>query len=225
MNDEALKVRELFEDCLAEERSLRIPDLSPVKKRIFDKIIFEPPLFVTNPDAEMVDGSHAPSREERILHHLDLGSKHRDLLELLRKANDNPTRWLVLAWWLNKEGICEPAAFLPFSTMPLAKKCLSHISAADIHYASLVDIWRPYFEALMRDWKAFGGNKSKLKDKGYDSQAIISIHAKSVVRSICEWLEIREHKPKYNSGTLQNAYSRCQPTPRKKRRETPPMKA
>jgi hypothetical protein len=214
MNDEALKVRELFEACLAEERSLRIQDLSPVKKRIFDEIIFESPLFVTNPSS--VDGSNAPSREERILQHLDLGSRYRDLVELLRKANDKPTRWLILARWVNQEGICEPAEFLPFSTMPLAKKCLSHISAADIHYVSLVDTWRPYFEALMRDWKAVGGNKPKLKDKGYDPQAIISIRGKSVIRSICEWLEIREQKPTYNSSSLQNVYSRCYGTPRKK---------
>jgi hypothetical protein len=221
MNDEALKVRELFEACLAEERSLRIRDWSPVKKRVFEKIIFESPLFDTNPDAEIVDGSHAPSREERILQHLDLGCRHRDLLGLLRKVNDNPTRWLVLAWWLNQEGICEPTEFLPFSTERLAKKFLSNISAADIHHASLVDIWRRYFEALMRDSKAVGGNTSKLKGKGYDPQAIISIHKKSIISGICDWLENREQKPNYDSRTLQNAYSRCVRNRRKKGRASP----
>jgi hypothetical protein len=220
MNDEALKVRELFEACLEEERSLCIRDCSPVKKRIFDKIIFESPLFVTNPYSEIGDGSHAPSKEERILQHLNLGSKYRDLVELLRKANDNTTRWLVLARWLKQEGICEPAEFLPFSTESLAKRCLSYISAADIHHASLVETWKRYFEALMRDWKVTGGNTSKLQDKGYDLQAIISTHEKSIIPSICDWLENREHKPNYNSRTLQNAYSRCQPTPRKKREKS-----
>src|SRR5262249_22322877 len=122
MNDEAIKVSELFNSCLAEEKSHVVRDWSPLKKGIFDKIIFESPLFLANAYSEIVDGSHAPSQEERILHHLHLGSRYRDLVELLRKANDNTTRWLILAQWLKQEGICEPAEFLPFSTKPLAKK-------------------------------------------------------------------------------------------------------
>jgi hypothetical protein len=137
-----------------------------------------------------------------------------EILAMLRSAPDKETLWELIARWLKQENICEPEEILPFSLNHLASKRLRGLSIKDTAYASVVEIWGPYFIRLMGDIEKAGElthlKKSQLKAKGYNLEVIESTVGKdSPIEAICDWLEGRELFPGKDARTIRNAHSRC----------------
>lgn len=185
----ALSPGDLYKQCLARETNVLQSDLTRV--RLYKL------LFIERPG----------------LPPLGYGA----LLELLRAAQSKEERWELLARWLKQENICEPEDILLFSINHLASKRLLGISMRDTTYASVVEVWGPYFIRLMAELKAgelTSVRKGQLVAQGYTLEAIESAAGKdSPIAAICDWLEGREifrgrNSRVINAETIRNAHSR-----------------
>ncbi len=190
-------------------------DFRKLKEELFKVLFFARSFFASAPELEVAAPTDTESTDLRIDRGLWRGSKYRDLLELLKRARDAETRWLILAWWLKQEGVCEPEELLPNGLLRrMANKFFQGVSFMDIRHARLVETWRPYFEPLMDDLRTTEAKihrfKERLAAKGYDAEAIdFCVGRRKVIPVICNWLAGCGRLPKsVDASTLQNAYSR-----------------
>jgi hypothetical protein len=182
----ALSPRDLYAQCLAREND--------VLKSALTRIRLYKLLFIERPGLPPLD--------------------YRDLLELLRAARNKEERWELIARWLKQENICEPEEILPFSVSHLASKRLLSISMKDTTYASVVEIWGPYYCRLMKELGSVRELDHKLRkrllDEGYVPEAITSaLSHDEAIPAICDWLESRGiFSGQPDAGTIRNAHSR-----------------
>jgi len=212
----------LYERCKARERKLEGRDWKKIREGIAKEFIFG---SFFQPDTQLERETEEPDpRLEKIQRVLDLGIKYRDLLELLGKANDRESRWILVARWLRQEGVCEPEAFLPkeYNVGYLTRKLWKGIRRRDLVHVNRVEIWLPYFQNLLKDrdsLKAQGVRRilQELVRLGYEQSAVeVAENEKSPLEAIYSWL----HARKLGSvEAIRNAYSRasgalCKLTPK-----------
>ena len=143
--------------------------------------------------------------------------RYKQLLHDLRTLSDRELRWVLIARWLQEEGVCGPQEFLPPEVLErILKKLIRdprkpRVSFRDTYYLWLVRIWIPYFERLLRDRDGIQTRRNpqeKLIPKGYSQDTIEATLGKhSAVQCVVSWLEQRKH---IDARTLDNAYSRGQ---------------
>ena len=182
----ALSLSDLCTQCLAREKNVLKSALT--RTRLYKLLFIERPA----------------------LPHLDSD----EILQCCGQLPDKETRWELIARWLKQENICEPEDILPFSLNRLASKRLRRLSIKDTAYASVVEIWGPYFMQLMGELENAGElthlKESRLIAMGYDREVIESTVGKgSPIAAICDWLEGRELFPGKDARTIRNAHSRC----------------
>jgi len=195
------------------ERAVLELDFPLLKLAFFKALVFERPFFVREPDLE--PETQNDSRDVKIRKALERASKYRDLLDILRNKSKE-IRWLLVALWLKHEGICQPEEFLPSKFLQTqATNFFRGFSFRDIQLASVVEIWRPYFEELMDalrgDKKRRHRYKEVVEEMGFDSDAIACCQGKRrAIPAICDWLPGCGRLGKgIDTPTLRNAYSRC----------------
>ena len=207
---EAVSPETIYKKCMARDKNVRETNLAAVLESFFKQLVFDRALFAADPQLVSAVETDPDSRHSKILLGVRDGAKYRDLLELVKHTPNKEIRWLVLAMWLKTEGVCEPEEFLPFRWRAHARKYFRGLSLADIRYATLVDIWRPYFERLMEDLRALPPNlrrvTEELKKRGYETSAIECARTRrSPIPAICKWLAPSEN---VDATTFRNAYSR-----------------
>ena len=137
-----LILKRAYEECLSRERVVLKQDFHPLKLHFFKVFFFGRPHSMIDPELDF--RASPESHDLKIRQGLWWGSKYRDLLDLVRNTNGKETFWLVIAWWLKQEGVCEPEEFLPKGFLEAAaNKFFRGFSFTDIRHASLVDTWRP----------------------------------------------------------------------------------
>lgn len=143
----------------------------------------------------------------------ELEWRYRELVRQLKKLPDMDLRWLLIARWLQQEGICSPEIFLPTQILRRLVKSFgkkSPLSPEVLHHWALINCWLPYFEELFRDLreapKTNRGEKLWLTKLGYNSEAIeCALGKRSAVPAAADWVEKRT---RIDSRTLQNDYSK-----------------
>ena len=212
---------QLYEQCLAHERTAAKLDLDKLKlifatHFFFDQPLFEPPPVV---DPESVINQQA---DLKIRTQLWQASKYRDILSLFRSWTRLEDRLFLLAWWLRQERVCQPEDILGIEVLrKLAKKKFGKLSGTDFEHADRVRAWLPYFERLVTDFrhKTF----AQLMKLGYDEMAAqAAFEKRSAVEAACEWLACRQNSRNVDAPTLRNAYSRIYGIKRRRSREPRP---
>lgn len=147
--------------------------------------------------------------------------RYTELVRKLKNLHQPDLRWLLIARWLESEGVCKAEEFLPKDTLKRflkrAKKERLEVFASDLQIARLVRIWIPYFERLLHNRKELrkkrrGVVTSKdLLEMGYLESAVEATYGKQEpVPAIITWLTLREEKYPAKEGTLRSAYSRVE---------------
>jgi hypothetical protein len=139
-------------------------------------------------------------------------------VDQLRTA-DGIMLWYFLGIWFKSEDIRNPETFFPTEILEQLREKFG-ISVGDMRIVSLIRLWFPYTEPLVRKdrWLRKSGVDSRTRNQrlqqlGYNPGAVELIAAKSW-RSprefTCEWVASRtqESSRKYERETLVNAYSR-----------------
>ncbi len=218
---------ELFKKCDREEKGSRKRlkefgkrHFKTIKQELFKKALFESPLFVPAEDESEIKKflrGIGPAERASYRRLLETCYEHQALLRALRNARDNETRWLILAAWLKHEGIAEPEAFLPSGLLKRrAHRYFRRFSLTRVLYVILVEIWLPYFERLLAEWRALEGKKEIyqirkiLERRGYDSRAVeIFLRRREAIPAVCDWLAMRGETAghRVNTRTIRNAYS------------------
>jgi hypothetical protein len=151
-------------------------------------------------------------------------SRYTGLVRKLKILQETDLRWLLIARWLESEGVCKAEEFLPKEIverlLTRAKKARLHVSPTDLQLARLVRIWLPYFERLLDDrgklLKKRRGVAVAMKEllgMGYVEDAVDStVGKREPVQAVIAWLSSREAG---NDRTLQNAYSRVEAASRR----------
>jgi len=207
----ALSPQMLYDRCMARERELKGRDWNKVREGFAKELIFGP-IFHPDAQSDQETGESDP-RLVKIGRVLGLGTKYRDLLELLRKANDRESRWILVARWLRQEGVCEPEAFLPskrYGIRYLTKKLWKGIRRKDLVRVIRVEIWLPYFQKLLKDRDSLAARgihriQEEMKKLGYEQSAVEAAGRKtSPLEAIYDWLEVRGLD---SAASTRNAYS------------------
>src|SRR5712692_2304620 len=123
----------LYRKCMEREGLVAQADLKWLRTKVYEQLQFEGPFF--QPDEQFDSAiSVTDSHDVKIQKGLRSGTKYRDLLGALKNAGTREARWVLLAWWLNQEKVCEPPDFLPkeANLERLAKKVLRGFSAEDV---------------------------------------------------------------------------------------------
>ena len=198
---EQQQIQALFASCERREKNLRKDDIDQVRHKISKAVNFGP-IFEPVPQV-------ANETDELIL----AGAKHRKLIDLLKRAPDPGTRWILLARWLRQEKVCEPEDFLPEEAKldSLLNRPWKGTRRDDPVHITLVEIWLPYFEKLFEDKDDLKRRKvsrvlEELINKGYDGHAAgIAFKKRSAVEAVYSWLHRRN---RVSAETFRNAYSR-----------------
>jgi hypothetical protein len=195
----------LYQQCLAKQQNWMKRDLGKLKLIFAKEFLFGRPLFSPQP---VVDKASVINRR------IDLGirnqlweaGKYRDILQALRAQTEQEGRLFVLAWWLSQEKVCEPEDIIGSEMLRrLAKKLFGCLSTKDFQHADAVRAWIPYFDNLIRDFRAVN-DRSKLVKQGYDEKAVwVAVNKRSPISAACDWLAPRLG---VDSPALANAYSR-----------------
>jgi hypothetical protein len=208
IEEERRQAEALYQQCCVREAECTRDRFKKIEKVITERLaldLFDAPFYVTETD---------PNPTVQAIHR---GNKYRDLLALLRRAQDNHVRLLTLAWWLKCEGICDPVDFLPKALVSklrrAARKRLRGRSFTDLYYSALVEIWWPYFVRLKGDHERFQKyrrTRDELVKRGYSTDAIDILVSpmrpkRSVLQAVFEW--VAGHL-KCNVPKIRNAYSR-----------------
>ena len=145
--------------------------------------------------------------------------RYAGLLRKLKKLREAELRWLLIARWLEAEGICRAEEFLSGEMLDRllkrASKARLQASPRDIQLARLVRIWLPYFQRLRDDLEEVRKKRRRpveaLLQMGYIQTAIEStLGRKSAVQATISWLAFRNADNGMNERTLENAYSRVE---------------
>lgn len=228
INSYQLKPNELFLVCENMERMFKAIDGKEFLHSLDRTLLFGEPVFKDGPASRKKNGYPL---DVTITQPRGAESEWRygALLKTLKRLDEADLRWLLIAKWLETEGICEAEAFLPREILERlltrASKTRLQISPTDLQQARLIRIWLPYFKKLMSDAEKLGkihrGPVSTLIKMGYIPTAIDSIfNRRSAVPATINWLVSREEtasankKPK-NERTMEVAYSRVEASKQK----------
>ncbi len=219
------KPSDLFAACSTQEQEFERVSGKEFSKSLDRFYLFDFPLFSDKPGNFGNAGypfHFAIARPEGAK-----GSKaawrYTELLRYLRKLDEPELRWLLIARWLDEEGVCEPEEFLPTGVLQRMVKRESkermRVSRRDFYHWRLIKVWLSYFEALLTDLRNAPKNYQRrrveaLLIQGYRLDAIESALGKhSAVQATTSWLEEREGKDArkgMTARTLENAYSRVE---------------
>lgn len=147
--------------------------------------------------------------------------RYRELLAQLKRQPDKELRWLLIARWLEHEGVSQHRDFLP---APILANLLRRyrkrvpLSPTSLYQCELVRTWLPYFQRTRAAYNSIKKSVLRVRQallaNGYEATSIdATIHTRSNIQAICCWLEIRKH---IQASTLHNAYSRVRGHRRKK---------
>jgi len=174
---------ELFAKCEADEKALFAKDLGEQKNKWIIELTFgsllpelPPSLKLKFPSLDMLASSSSD-------HIQVLASNYTFLLSSLRqaRARDQDAVWLLLAKWLKQEKLFSPDEFLPVSVFRRLTKTVRdqyrHLRPSQLLYANLVEVWFPYFGALLNDYRGLGDSRKKgspadLRENGFDRTAV-----------------------------------------------------
>jgi len=195
----------LYQQCLAKQQNSMNKDLGTLKLMLTKAFLFRRPLFLPLPIVDEVPALNN-RMDLKIRNQLWEAGKYRDILQALRAQTKQEGRLFVLAWWLSQEKVCEPEDIIGSEMLRrLAKKLFGCLSTKDFQHADAVRAWIPYFDNLIRDFRA-GKDSSKLVKQGYDEKAVwVAVDKRSPISAACDWLAPRLG---VDSPALANAYSR-----------------
>jgi hypothetical protein len=213
---------ETFKACEAQERRFEAINGKQFLESLDRMRLFEGPVFSEGPESRA-----RKAHEFGLLITLPRGSKsdcrYTPLVRKLKKLQETDLRWLLIARWLEGEGVSKAEEFLPKEILERllkrAKKARLRVSASDLQMTRLIRIWLPYFARLLDDrdklLKKRRGVIEALKElskMGYLESAADSIVGKrEPVPAVITWLALsREGTCPANERTLQNAYSRVE---------------
>ena len=229
-------IPEMFDDYMAREDRLFSTNFKKKLVELWKDLLITRPLFWPDPIGgfQPFEEAFNPSRNKFTYSVARRGNetssaaewRYLKLLELLRRENDVEMRWLLLARWLQQEGICEPEKFLPRPVLAsLVRRFFRslRISAADTSYWAVITRWTPYFARLKSDLHRLRSEQedpqTALIKMGYDGAAVgFAIKKGSVPSAIMHWVAKRRNM---QVEKLQNAYSRTRKKSRKRAVATP----
>ena len=216
-NFESLEPNKLYAECLAREESV-LRTWRGLHETAFRLLFLERSIFPTStPEAAGTEGLNVNERD--ILERAFLGDRCRAIFSLLKEAPNIDERWELLARWLKQEGALEPKDILPADFIKhLVDWRFRGFSKKDVLYASVVEIWGPYFERLMAEMgkkRPVPHVKEKhLESVGFELESITQAaqHAE-IIPAICDWLADRQIFPEsvgkpIDTKTIRNAHSR-----------------
>jgi lambda repressor-like predicted transcriptional regulator len=211
-----LEPNELFKACETHEK--RFESISGKEfLQILDRLhLFGEPVFSDEPASRARRGyplNLVITRPKRAK-----GSKaewhYTELLRHLKKISEPDLRWLLIARWLEAEGICHAEEFLPREILGRLLSRVSRkrmrVSPSDLWQGRLMGIWLPYFTKLLSDRdklpKTHRGPIDALLRMGYDRRAVEAADdRRSELQATVRWLASRKG---LTERTLENAYSR-----------------
>jgi len=204
--------RSIYKACRAQEENV-LKNWQGLHEVVYKLGFLDRPIF---PASSFVPkGAENLSANDRdILDRALLGDRSRVVFSLLKGAASADQRLEILASWLKQERICKPEKILTADVRRLARRRFRGVSPKDTLYASLVEIWGPYFNGLMANIPTGGltdSGKDRLRNLNYDHDAITFAGThKDPIPAICEWLASRDLFPKtVDARTIRNAHSRC----------------
>lgn len=220
--------RELFEECSAHERHAQKSDVIDVLNEFARFYLFDRPLFGegsvwTNDGYPLL----FTIRKPKIVKSSQTDWRYAELLRHLKNLDDRELRWVLIARWLNVEGVCEPEHFLPATVfrrmLKKTRVAKIRVSSTAVYQWRLVRIWLPYFENLLADIgrvpKSHRGPGEALVKLGYLEDAVKwSLERRSAIYAATNWLEQRKttnSSKQLSARTLENAYSRVMVAMRK----------
>lgn len=215
---------EIFESCSAQEQILKRIDMGKAFVSIHRFYLFGFPLFCDETANFANEGYplHFTISRPKGTKKSTANWRYTELLRYLKELNDTELRWLLVARWLDAEGVCEPEDFLPKAVLKrmLAKirSRTMRLSPRDMYLWDLIRIWSPYFEALLTELRNMPKNSLgpglTLVKRGYRQDAVeSSLKKRSPIPAIAGWLEERERisgRKQLPARTLENAYSRVE---------------
>ena len=198
---------QLFTMLSVAEKAANHSSLVPFKNAITKTLLFRKPLFEAAPVINLCSPLPA-GIDLAIRTQLWQGQKYRKILTYLAQSRVREGRLLVIAGWLEGEGVCQAEDILGEERFHrLVKKTCGRISDADFRRADQVRTWLPYFSRLLQDLR--GQNSAKLVELGYRHEAVLSCRGKrSAVEAACDWLASRPGCEGIDAPTFRNAYSR-----------------
>jgi hypothetical protein len=224
-----LRPSEIFKVCYAQEKRFEAINGAQFLDSLDRMQLFEGPIF-----SEERESRARKAHEFGLLITRPRSSKtdwrYTGLVKKLKKLRDPNLRWLLIARWLEGEGVCKAEEFLPKEILKRlltrARNTRFQVSPGDLQLARFVRIWLPYFERLLDDRKKLLGKRrgvvgamKELPKLGYVETAIRStIGKREPVQATITWLTSRGEGYQANEieeSTLQKAYSRVEAAKRK----------
>lgn len=216
-----LKPNELFRSCESLERKFKSIDGKEFLQSLDRTLLFGKPVFSDGPASRKENGYPLDIRITRP-RGAESEWRYAALLKTLKKLEETNLRWLLIARWLESEGICQAEDFLPREIMErlleTASKTRMEVSPTDLQQARLIGIWLHYFRKLLADAKkarkAHQGIDALVK-MGYVRSAVEStLGRKSELQATASWLALRDDdgpeygKKRRQERTLVNAFTR-----------------
>jgi hypothetical protein len=204
----------IYKESLARERAV-LETWKDLRETAFQLLFLERPIFPPS-DFEPPDAEGLEAHERDTLKKALLSARCRAVFALLKSTPHIEDRWELLARWLKQEGVLEPSELiLPGDTKRLAIRRFHGLSKKDTLYASLVEIWGPYFERLAAEMgearPLLHQNEKQLKEAGFEEESITHVAARrEIIPAICDWLADRQILAKEaDTQTIRNAHTRC----------------
>jgi hypothetical protein len=216
-----LEPNELFQSCENQEQRFKSIDGKEFLQSLDRMLLFGRPIFSDGPTGRKKSGYPLDIRITRP-RGAESEWRYAALLKTLKKLDEMDLRWLLIARWLESEGICQAEEFLPGEILErlleTASKTRMQVSPTDLEQARLVGIWLQYFRKLLADAKkarnAHQGIDALVK-MGYVRSAVEStLGRKSEIQATASWLALRDddalghEKKRRQERTLVNACTR-----------------
>ena len=162
-------------------------DLGTLRLMFTKAFLLGRPLFSPLPVVDEVPGTNRRMGFE-IRKQLWEAGEYRDILQALRAQTKQEGRLFVLAWWLRQEKVCKTEDIIRSEMLQqLAKKLFGCVSTKDFQHANAVRAWIPYFDMLIRDFRAIKDNNRKLVKQGYDEKAVFAVlNKRSPISAVCD---------------------------------------
>jgi len=214
-----LQPTEVFNFCEAQEKRFEAINGNQFLESLDRMRLFEGPTFIEEPVSRARRG-----HDFGLLITRPQGAKtdwrYEELVKKLKNIHAPDLRWLLIARWLEGEGICRAEEFLPKEVLnrllDRAKAARLPVSPTDLQYARLIRIWLPYFGRLLQDLKATQKDRRNPKEAlvrmGYTRESVESaVGKKSELQAVISWLAVRkaeDNTSEINEHSLEKAYSR-----------------
>jgi len=206
------EIRALFKTCEQRQKALRHDSLDKVCEVLIQELSFARSEFSRGPE-ERVSPEDALSWS---------GICIRCWSSSLKAAPNDDSLWYWLAQWLKSEDIREPDRFPPKDIYrELTKSARQRLTGlvAHVYNSSLIKIWLPYTEPLLRKAKWLRQRKPPcdvkgvLRGPGYNPKVLNVLERtgpfrnwRSAVEFTCAWVDQKGGSA--DADTLRNAYSR-----------------